>query len=151
MSALDNVLISGLLASNNKKAVVEKSKELLLSVGLTTEHFSKYPSQLSGGECQRVAMVRGFINRPAVLFADEPTGALNSKNTENVLNILTEFNRQGQTIIMVTHDMKSARRGNVIKYLSDGVITGECNLGPYISGDKERHDKLFSFLQEMGW
>ena len=96
-------------------------------------------------------MVRGFINKPSILFADEPTGALNSQNTENVLNILTEFNRKGQTIVMVTHDVKSARRGNVVKYLSDGVITGECNLGAYVTGDAARHDKLRSFLTEMSW
>ena len=85
------------------------------------------------------------------MFADEPTGALNSKNTENVLNILTDFNNEGQTIVMVTHDMKSARRGNRILYLSDGVIMGELNLGTYVSGDRKRHEKLKAFLQEMGW
>lgn len=151
MSVLDNILVSGLLLNKDKKELAKKAKELLLAVGLNENVFNKYPSQLSGGECQRVAMVRGFINQPAILFADEPTGALNSQNTENVLNILTQFNRQGQTIVMVTHDMKSARRGNIVKYLSDGVITGECDLGQYQPNDAARHDKLRSFLSEMGW
>ena len=151
MSVLDNILVSGFLMNNDRKALAAKARKLLLAVGLNENVFHKYPTQLSGGECQRVAMVRGFINQPAILFADEPTGALNSQNTENVLNILTEFNRQGQTIVMVTHDMKSARRGNIVKYLSDGIITGECNLGEYRTGDKARHDKLRTFLSEMGW
>ena len=96
-------------------------------------------------------MVRGIINQPKILFADEPTGALNSHNTENVLNILTDFHKNGQSIVMVTHDMKSARRGNRILYLSDGVIMGELNLGEYVSKDRERHEKLSTFLREMGW
>ena len=151
MSILDNILVSGLLVNKDAKALTDEALRLLKAVGLDENISKKFPTQLSGGECQRVAMVRGLINRPLILFADEPTGALNSKNTENVLNILTEFNRQGQTIVMVTHDMKSARRGSKIAYLADGVITGNCNLGEYKSGDKERHEKLRTFLQEMGW
>lgn len=107
--------------------------------------------QLSGGEQQRVAVVRGIINEPEILFADEPTGALNSQNAEHVLNLFTDLNRRGQSIVMVTHDMKSARRGNRVLYLKDGVITGECILGAYESGDEKRHGKLRGFLQEMGW
>lgn len=151
MSVLDNILVSGLLVNKDKKALKAEAKNLLSAVGLDESICNKFPSQLSGGECQRVAMVRGIINKPLILFADEPTGALNSQNTENVLNILTEFNRAGQTIIMVTHDIKSARRGNKIKYLADGAITGECDLGAYTPGDESRHEKLSSFLREMGW
>ena len=122
----------------------------------------KFPAQLSGGQQQRVAVVRGVINRPEILYADEPTGALNSQNTENVLNILTDLNNNGQSIVMVTHTIKAAERGNRILYLADGVITAEIDLGAY-AGDyrdennpnlalaKERHAKLKAFLQEMGW
>ena len=151
MSVLDNILVSGLLVSKDKKAVADKAKKLLLQVGLEENVFHKFPAQLSGGEKQRVAMVRGIINQPKILFADEPTGALNSHNTENVLNILTDFHKNGQSIVMVTHDMKSARRGNRILYLSDGVIMGELKLGEYVSKDKERHEKLSTFLRDMGW
>lgn len=151
MSVLDNIMVSGLLVSKDKKAIAKRAKELLIKAGLKEEIFKKFPVQLSGGEQQRVAVVRGIINQPEILFADEPTGALNSKNTENVLNILTELNEKGQSIVMVTHDMKAARRANRILYLSDGVITGELVLGKYVTGDKERHDKLRSFLAEMGW
>ena len=71
--------------------------------------------------------------------------------TVDVLNTLTEFNNNGQSIVMVTHDIKSARRGNRIIYLKDGEVAGVCNLGKYIPNDKERHQKLSDFLVKMGW
>ncbi len=151
MSVLDNIMVCGLLVSRDRKALARRAKQLLLSVGLSQEAFHKFPTQLSGGEQQRVAVIRGIINEPEILFADEPTGALNSQNTEHVLNVFTELNKKGQSIVMVTHDMKSARRGSRILYLNDGVITGELKLGEYVSGDKDRHEKLRLFLQEMGW
>ncbi len=151
MSVLDNIMVSGLLKSKDRKAIAKRAKELLLQVGLSEEVYHKFPTQLSGGEQQRVAIVRAIINTPDILFADEPTGALNSQNTENVLNVLTQLNKAGQTIVMVTHDIRSARRGNKIMYLQDGVITGNLPLGDYVSKDKARHDALRAFLQEMGW
>ena len=96
-------------------------------------------------------MVRALINHPEILFADEPTGALNFKTGLDVLNTLTDFNEHGQSIVMVTHDMRSARRGNRILYLKDGIILGECNLGKYIPQDPARHNTLSAFLSEMGW
>lgn len=151
MSILDNILAAGLLVNKDKKAIVSYAKELLTKVGLTDMIWNKFPTQLSGGENQRAAIVRALINHPKVVFADEPTGALNSASGKAVLDVLTEINNNGQSIIMVTHDLSSARRGNRILYIKDGVITGECNLGKYVSGDKERHNKLSSFLTEMGW
>ena len=67
------------------------------------------------------------------------------------MDTLTDFNEQGQSVVMVTHDMRSARRGNRILYLKDGVILGECNLGKYVHEDMARHEKLSAFLSEMGW
>lgn len=151
MSVLDNCLASGLLVCNNKKKIVARAKELLKQVGLNEETWNKFPAQLSGGEAQRVGIVRALMNEPSVVFADEPTGALNSSSSKDVLDLLSEINRKGQGILMVTHDIKSARRGSRILYLKDGVICGECLLGKYISGDKVRHEKLSAFLQEMGW
>ncbi|MFD1174849.1 ABC transporter ATP-binding protein [Paenibacillus puldeungensis] len=151
MSILDNILAAGLLVSNDRKAITTRAKDLLTQVGLTETIWRKFPTQLSGGETQRAAIVRALINQPKVVFADEPTGALNSASGKAVLDVLTEFNDKGQSIIMVTHDLKSARRGNRILYMRDGVIQGVCNLGKYVSGDRERHDKLQAFLCEMGW
>ena len=96
-------------------------------------------------------IVRALINSPEILFADEPTGALNSKTGLDVLDTLTKFNEQGQSVVMVTHDVRSARRGDRILYLKDGIILGECLLGKYKHGDEERHIKLSAFLKEMGW
>ncbi|WP_058302925.1 ABC transporter ATP-binding protein [Gorillibacterium timonense] len=151
MSILDNILAAGLLVSKDRKAIAARAKELLTQVGLTEAIWSKFPTQLSGGEAQRAAIVRALINQPKVVFADEPTGALNSAAGRAVLDVLTELNNKGQSIIMVTHDLKSARRGNRILYMRDGAIRGVCELGPYVSGDRERHGKLQAFLMEMGW
>ncbi len=162
MSALDNVMVCGLLKATDRKALAEKAKKLLHGVEIEEQDYRKFPTQLSGGQQQRIAVVRGVINSPEILFADEPTGALNSQNTENVLNIMSDLNNEGQSIVMVTHTIKAAERGNRIIYLADGVISDEVDLGPYV-GDykdesnpklaeaKERHAKLKSFLQDMGW
>lgn len=151
MSVMDNVLAAGLVANNDKKALIKRAKELFEAVDISEDIQKKFPTQISGGEAQRVGIVRGLINSPEILFADEPTGALNSKTGLDVLDTLTQFNEQGQSIVMVTHDMRSARRGNRILYLKDGVILGECDLGKYVPGDKKRHEKLSAFLTEMGW
>lgn len=151
MSVLDNIIMCGLLVSKNKKAIAKRAKELLLQVGLNEECFTKFPTQLSGGEAQRVAIVRALINSPEIVFADEPTGALNSTNAVNVLDVMTQINEKGQSIVMVTHDMKTARRANRILYLKDGVIVDELNLGTYVKNDQKRHAALRQFLQKMGW
>lgn len=131
MSVMDNVLMAGMLISKDKKALIKKANELFEAVGIDEATRTKFPTQISGGEAQRVGIVRALINHPQVLFADEPTGALNSKTGLDVLNTLSEFHRQGQSIVMVTHDIQSALRGNRILYLKDGVILGECKLGSY--------------------
>ena len=151
MSVMDNVLSAGLLVCKDKKRLAARAKELFAAVDISEEIQQKFPTQISGGEAQRVGIVRALINSPEILFADEPTGALNSKTGLDVLDTLTRFNEQGQSVVMVTHDMRSARRGNRILYLKDGAILGECNLGKYVSGDSKRHEKLSSFLREMGW
>ncbi|MCR5093871.1 MAG: ATP-binding cassette domain-containing protein [Lachnospiraceae bacterium] len=162
MSALDNIMVCGLLRHSNRRKLAEKAKELLTSVEIGESDWKKFPTQLSGGQQQRVAVVRGVINSPEVLFADEPTGALNSQNTENVLNILSDLNNEGQSIVMVTHTVKAAERGNRIIYLADGVISDEIDIGPYAGNYKDetnprldearaRHAKLKEFLQDMGW
>jgi len=162
MSALDNVMVCGLLKSHDRKALASRAKELLHRVEIEEMDYRKFPTQLSGGQQQRVAVVRGVINSPEVLYADEPTGALNSQNTENVLNILSDLNNEGQSIVMVTHTLMAAERGNRVIYLADGVIADEVELGPYVGDYKDetnphveeakmRHARLKDFLQNMGW
>ena len=132
-------------------SLMDRARNLFTAVDLSEETWKKFPAQISGGEAQRAGMVRALINHPEILFADEPTGALNFKTGLDVLNTLTDFNEHGQSIVMVTHDMRSARRGNRILYLKDGIILGECNLGKYIPQDPARHNTLSAFLSEMGW
>lgn len=151
MSILDNVLAAGLLVNKNKKEVTQRAKEILRSVDIEENLWGKFPTQISGGEAQRVGIARALINQPQLVFADEPTGALNSKTGRDVLDALTEFNNKGQSIVMVTHDIVSARRGNRVIYIKDGEIAGELELSKYVSGDTERHQRLSDFLVSMGW
>ena len=149
MSLMDNAMTAGLLVEKNKKVVAGRAKELFEKVNLPEVTYRKRVNQVSGGEAARAGIVRAAINRPAVVFADEPTGALNSDNSTAVLDVLTELNRDGQSIIMVTHDRKSALRGSRIIYLKDGKIYGELSLGSFQQDKEERGDKLDQFLKEM--
>ena len=151
MSILDNILAPGLLVSKRREAVARRAMQLLEELNLDETVWRKFPSQVSGGEAQRCGIARALINNPKVVFADEPTGALNSANGKAVLDALTEVNRQGKSVVMVTHDLRSARRGNRILYFRDGGIHGTCLLGEYENGDSARHARLKDFLAEMGW
>ena len=151
MSLMDNVLTTSALSGENKKDAVKRAKELFDLVNIPEVTQKKFPSQVSGGEAQRAGIVRAVINKPEVLFADEPTGALNSGNSMAVLDVFTKLHNEGQSIIMVTHDKKTALRGNRVLYVRDGKIFGECDLGRYTEEDKERERKLNDFLMEMGW
>ena len=151
MSVLDNIMAAGLLVYRDRKILAKKAGEILKAVNIDEGMWNKFPSQISGGEAQRVGIARALINEPKLVFADEPTGALNSQTGKAVLDTLTKFNEKGQSIVMVTHDITSARRGNRILYVKDGEIAGECSLGKYVTGDKERHQKLNDFLAKMGW
>ena len=152
MNVLDNVMTGALVARKNSPELVSKVKKLLMSVGVDEKLWEKYPNQLSGGECQRVGIVRAVINEPQVLFADEPTGSLNSASGQDVLNIFTELHKKGQSIVMVTHDLKTALRGNRVIYLKDGKIEGELRMADYGTDEiMERRAKLQAFLDDMGW
>lgn len=122
MSVLDNIMVCGLLVNRDRKALAKKAKELMVSVGLSEQAFSKFPTQLSGGEQQRAAVVRGIINEPEILFADEPTGALDSRTTDSLLRLFHEINEEGQTILMVTHSIKAASHANRILFIKDGEV-----------------------------
>lgn len=151
MSIMDNVISTGMLTGQKQKDLKQKAMDLFERVGIGEDLTGKFPAQLSGGEAQRAAIVRALINEPDIVFADEPTGALNSAGVKAVLDVLTDVNNAGQSVVMVTHDIKSARRANRVIYLQDGGVMGECDLGRYVSGDKKRHEKIRGFLEEMGW
>lgn len=150
MSLMDNVMAPGLLIGK-RKMVAARANTLFDLVGIDDVTRKKFPGMISGGEAQRAAIVRALINEPEVLFADEPTGQLNSENSQLVLDLLSRFNRAGQTVVMVTHDLTSALRGNRILYLRDGTVQGELKLDLFDSVSKERRERLTAFLAEMGW
>ena len=152
MTVFDNIMTGALVIQKNSRELVKKVEELLKKVGIGEKLWDKYPNQLSGGECQRVGIVRAIINDPKILFADEPTGALNSASSRDVLDIFTEINSKGQSIVMVTHDLKTALRGNRVIYLRDGAVIGEHEMPPFGTDDiKTRQEGLQRFLDDMGW
>ena len=151
-TVLDNVLTGALIVQENSPELVSKAKNLLRKVGLSDEDMKKYPNQLSGGEAQRVGIVRAIINDPTILFADEPTGQLNSASSKDVLDIFSDIHKNGQSIVMVTHDLKTALRATRVIFLRDGGIVGEYEMPVYGTDDiKQRRSDLQKFLDEMGW
>ncbi len=151
LSVFENVTVPRSLTIKDKPKLKEKATSLLESFDVFT-HAHKYPRELSGGEQQRVAVARALINAPKVLFADEPTGALNSSSSEQVLNLLSRLHHEGQSIVMVTHDLKAAARASRIIFLVDGRVDGELRLKPYLEDDlKTRQATIFNFLKAKGW
>ncbi|MBE5965588.1 MAG: ABC transporter ATP-binding protein [Lachnospiraceae bacterium] len=150
LTALENITYPAYLTMSKKDAN-DKAMELLRQFNLE-EVKDKYPGNMSGGQQQRVAIARAIATDPDILFADEPTGALNSAAGKQVLDLFTELNKKGQSIVMVTHDIKACTRGNRILYLSDGQIVGEFYPGPNkLQSQQKREDEIFQFLKEHHW
>lgn len=152
LSLFENIAVSGYLNRDSSAAQVKaRTKELIEQMGIS--HIQTHlPSQVSGGEQQRCAIARAVVNDPKLLFADEPTGALNRKNTTEVLNLLTTLNQSGQSILMVTHDMRAALRATRLLYLEDGKIIGELALPPYDPAEeKSRDTQVNAWLSSMKW
>lgn len=152
LTLFENVAVAGYI-SNKKvgKKVQERTRQLLDQMNVKDAQ-NRLPSQTSGGEGQRAAIARALINEPGIVFADEPTGALNKANTTEVLNILTELHRNGQSILMVTHDLRAAIRGNRLLYIEDGKIINELNLSPYQENVEESRESTVSdWLASMKW
>ena len=121
-TALENVAMGALITKANGKSVYEEAEALLDYVGLS-ERLSHYPSQLSGGERQRVAIARSLINQPKVVLADEPTGNLDRRSSEAVLELLWDLNaKSGQTFVIVTHNQELAQRVDRVVQLVDGKV-----------------------------
>ncbi|TLG74212.1 ATP-binding cassette domain-containing protein [Culicoidibacter larvae] len=121
LSVLDNVTIAMTLSNVSKKERVKRAEQILTEVGLK-DHMHKKPNQLSGGQKQRVAIARALINDPEIIIADEPTGALDSETTTQVLDLITKIAQKGKLVIMVTHSEKVAARSSRIVRIADGAI-----------------------------
>ncbi len=124
MNALENVQVPLMYRGMNKKESQKRAYEILEKVGLKGRE-KHMPSQLSGGQQQRVAIARALIGEPEIILADEPTGALDSKTGNEVMELLQELNREGQTIILITHDISIANRANRIVKMMDGKLEEE--------------------------
>ena len=149
-------LIPNLNTLENIELINDISNKKIDGMGYLKEvdllnHAENFPSELSGGEQQRVSIARALAKEPSMLLCDEPTGALNRSSSDEVMNELLSLNCDGTTIMCVTHDPKVAAKCSRILYIVDGGIMGECEPGRYVSGDKQRHEKVRKFLEGMGW
>ena len=123
MSVTDNVMSAGLLVSKDKKAILAKAKELFAAVDISEETQKKFPTQISGGEAQRAGMVRALINSPEILFADEPTGALDYNTGKSILKLLQDTCRiKGMTVILITHNSAIAPMADRVIKIKNGRV-----------------------------
>lgn len=162
LTVYENIMLPMMLdRKRRKKKEKDSMKDEIIKlcgqVGLA-EHVGKYPSQLSGGQQQRAAILRAIANRPPLLLCDEPTGSLNSAQTDIIMKLLNILNKNGQTIVLVTHDIKVAVRGKRVVYMQDGRISGGIKFSETPTdqtGQQEvyqkREEELIKFLQEKGW
>ena len=155
LTIADNILLPAYEAKQQgrtKEEMNEYCRELMhkLSINDIAENDI---TEVSGGQLQRACICRSMINRPKIIFADEPTGALNRGASEDVMKELNKLNHEGTTIMLVTHDMKVAAKCSRILYIVDGNIKGELSLGMLESENevKNRERKLNNWLDDMGW
>lgn len=152
LSILDNIVLPGFQAKiRPREEVRQYAEELMRKLGIIDEA-DREITEVSGGQLQRACLCRALINHPKIIFADEPTGALNSKASGEVMDRLLEANSMGTTILMVTHSEKVASISDRIIYLVDGNIQGELILGKKTEDDlSARERRVRDWLEEMGW
>lgn len=155
LTVQDNILLPALESRKNKatrKEKLEYSRELMRKLEIISIARNDI-NEVSGGQLQRACICRSMINHPKMIFADEPTGALNRTSSDEVMDQLAKLNREGTTIMMVTHDAKVACKCSRVLYIVDGNIKGEFNLGTYINkADLEKRERTLSnWLMELGW
>lgn len=154
LTILDNIVLPAIQSKKIKETRKEKMKrgeELMHKLGII-EVADNDINEVSGGQLQRAAICRSMINKPKLLFADEPTGALNRTAANEVMDELVKLNKEGTTIMMVTHDSKVAAKCSRILYIVDGNIKGEYDNGNTENDSgKEVERKINNWLLELGW
>lgn len=157
LSIYDNIILPAYQSRKGRgreqrSLINERARELMHKLGISeiAEHDI---NEVSGGQLQRACICRSLINGPKMVFADEPTGALNQQNSKEVMKELNRINAEGITIMLVTHDMKVAAKSDRILYIEDGNIKGEFYLGKYTNAEetRQRERKVSDWLMEMGF
>ncbi|AUT06420.1 Putative hemin import ATP-binding protein HrtA [Streptococcus parauberis] len=154
LTILDNIVLPAIESRSSRESKIEKiarAKDLMRKLGII-EVANNDINEVSGGQLQRACICRSMINNPKILFADEPTGALNRKASNEVINELTKLNQEGTTILMVTHDLKVAAKCKKVLYIVDGNIKGEFNINSEKRlTEKETERELTNWLMDLGW
>lgn len=155
LTVLDNIILPATQSKKNeetRRERVRRGRELMRRLGIS-DIADNDINEVSGGQLQRACICRSMINRPKMLFADEPTGALNRASSNEVMEELTKLNSEGTTVMLVTHDVKVAAKCTRVLYIVDGNIKGEYNLDKYknASQTRERERSLNNWLLELGW
>jgi len=154
LSIRDNIVLPGFKASTLSREQVNQNADKLMGKTGISSVASHDIKKVSGGQLQRASICRALINQPEILFGDEPTGALNSSATKEVMDIINNVNAEGTTVIIVSHDGKVAARADQVIFLMDGIIHDKLTLGKY-DGDEEkkpfREKRLFDWLEAQGF
>ncbi|MEE1010300.1 MAG: ABC transporter ATP-binding protein [Agathobacter sp.] len=153
LTIMDNILLPAMESNKNndsKSDKIKKAEQLMRKLSIINIADNDI-NEVSGGQLQRACICRSIINNPSILFADEPTGALNRTSSLEVMNELVKLNNEGTTIMMVTHDAKVAARCKRVLYIVDGNIKGEFKADDDSLSDKERERKLNNWLLDLGW
>ena len=156
LTVLDNIILPAAQSKKNKESrrqTDERGRALMRRLGIDDVGGNDI-NEVSGGQLQRACICRSMINNPKMIFADEPTGALNRASSDEVMNELLSLNRDGTTIMCVTHDPKVAAKCSRVLYIMDGGIVGEKEMDHFDGGDKELRDRereLNNWLIEQGW
>ena len=158
LNIMDNIILPAHQSQKTKKSgkkseavLRDEAADLMKKVGIAGLE-NRRITEVSGGQLQRACICRAMMNQPKLLFADEPTGALNKAASEEIMEEFVRLNQEGMSILIVTHDSKIASCCDRILYLVDGKITGECILGKYeINQKHNRETKVNNWLEKKGW
>ncbi|MBD5458387.1 MAG: ABC transporter ATP-binding protein [Lachnospiraceae bacterium] len=157
LTIYDNIILPAYQANEgtgkrSRAQINERARELMRKLDIIAVAENDV-TEVSGGQLQRACICRSLINNPKMVFADEPTGALNQQNSREVMRELNRINREGTTIMLVTHDSKVAAKSDRVLYIEDGSIKDEMTLGKFEEGSeaRDRERKLSGWLLEMGW
>lgn len=152
LSIFDNIVLAAYLAKKESRLHINRrARDLMKKTGIL-KLANNDITQASGGQLQRAAICRALINQPDIIFGDEPTGALDTKAAEQIMEILNDINKEGTTVVLVTHDLKVAAKTERVLYMVDGNIAGETQLGKYNKANKDfrlREEMLTNWITKL--